>query len=96
VKYAFGYVILGAAMFLIVMNWLCLLANIRNKINGVDKNYSMVLLAPEILIGLAALMPLPFNKWYLLLPLALHIGTWHLPQSLLYLFREIFDEKRAK
>ena len=83
-------------MFVIVMNWLYFLATIKNKRNGVDKNYSMVLLVPEILLGIAALMPLPFNKWYLLLPLALHIGTWLLPQSLFYLFREIFYGGRAK
>lgn len=95
-EYAFGYFLLGAAVFVIVMNLLCFLATIKNKKNGIGKSHSMILLVPEILIGITTFMPLPFNKWYLLLSLALHIGTWLLPHSLIYLFREIFYEGRTK
>ncbi|MBS7351276.1 MAG: hypothetical protein KIG95_14230 [Comamonas sp.] len=93
---AFGYLLLGVALVVIAMNWLCVLATIKNRKNGLTKNHSQVLLVPEILIALAAFMPLPFNKWYLLLPLAMHCGTWILPQSLFYLFREIFYGERTK
>ena len=95
-EYVFGYLLLGAAVYVIVMNWLCLFATIKNRKNGIDKNHSMVLLVPEILIGISVFTPLPFNKWYLLLPLVLHIGTWLLPQSIFYLFREILYGGRTK
>ena len=48
--------VLGAAAFLAAMNWNCLFANRRNKRLGVDKHHSFVMVVPQILVGLAALI----------------------------------------
>ena len=93
-EYAIGCLFLVVALFVMTMNWLCVLAAIWNHKNGVDKNHSQVLLVPEFLIGIAALFPLPFAKWYLFIPLVLHVGTWVLPKSLFYLFRQILQSRK--
>ena len=79
----------AGGLSVMVMNWVCVIASFRNKRSGIDKYHSPVLLVPEILIGVAALLPLPFPKWILLIPLVFHIGTWMLPIALFCFFRQI-------
>jgi ABC-type Fe3+ transport system permease subunit len=94
-KYSIGCLFVALALFIMTMNWLCVLASTRNKRKGIDRHHSQVLLVPELLIGAGALLPLPFPKWYLLIPLALHIGTWVLPASLFYFIQQIIKSKRS-
>lgn len=93
-KYSIGCLLLGLALFIMAMNWLCVYVSVRNKKRGIDRHHSQVLLVPELLIGVTALLPLPFPKWYLLIPLALHVGTWVLPASLVYFLQQIIRYKK--
>lgn len=95
-KYIPGILLLGAALFIMTMNWLCVIASNRNRKRGIDKHHSQVLLIPELLLGVAALLPLPFSKWYLLMSLALHVGTWCLPAGLYYFFKQLVAPKNQR
>lgn len=74
---ACGAVILMlCALFIVIMNWICVIASERNSRRGIDKHHSTMPMLSLIFAGLAYLL-YPFTpKWWIGIIPAVDIGTW--------------------
>ena len=86
-------VILLFAVYIVVMNWGCVIVSIRNRKRGIDRHHSTVPVVSFIMAGLAHLIcPWPDKSWMIAIPL-LDIANW----SLLWLpFGLIREWRRRK
>ncbi len=66
------------ALYIVAMNWGCIIVSVRNRRNGIDKHHSTVPLFSLISAYLAYLAyPHKPASWIGLIP-AIDIGNWHL------------------
>jgi hypothetical protein len=71
-------VILIFAVFIVVMNWGCVIGNMRNKRRGIDRHRSTVPIVSLVLVAVAYIMyPRPETSWMFAIPL-LDIANWRL------------------
>jgi hypothetical protein len=81
------------ALYIVAMNWGCVIVSMRNRRNGIDKYHSTVPLV-SLIIAYFSYVTYP-NKpasWIGLIP-ALDIGNWYLLWLPVVFWRE-FNEKR--
>lgn len=75
---AVSILFLLAAIYVVVGNWACLIATLRNKRKGIDQHHSMVPVVSVILAVLGMLFfPFPKGMWILVIPLA-DVSLWNL------------------
>jgi hypothetical protein len=85
-------VILVFALLIVVMNWGCVIVNMRNKKRGIDRHHSAVPIVSLVLAALAYLIyPRPDNTWMFAIPL-LDIANW----CLLWLPVALIRQARTK
>ena len=66
---AMGGLFLIAALYVVTMNWGCVIASSRNKARGIDRHHSTVPVVSFLLAFLALFMwPYWPQKWVLLVP----------------------------
>ena len=71
-------VILVFALCICVMNWGCVIINMRNKKHRIDQHHSTVPLVSLVLVALAHLIyPRPDRNWMIAIPL-FDIANWRL------------------
>ncbi|MEY4385569.1 MAG: hypothetical protein RLY20_852 [Verrucomicrobiota bacterium] len=100
VKFIAGLFCLLAALYVLTMNWACVIISLRNKRRGIDRHHSTVPLVSAIPAILAAtLLPRPWGFWALLIPV-LDIANLNLlftPVYLLvYLVRHLLRKRRDR
>lgn len=72
-------IVISLAAFIVVMNWVWVIASELNKRKGIDKHYSTVPLISLILAGVIAYPVYPFTpKWWIWIIPAVDIGNWAL------------------
>jgi hypothetical protein len=95
-KTALGILCLLAALYILVMNWACVILSLRNKRRGIDRHHSTIPIVsafPAILA--AALLGRPFGIWALLIPI-LDIANLNLLFSPIYLILHLLRKRRQK
>src|SRR5690349_5392392 len=95
VKTILGALFLLVALYLLVMNWGCVIVSLRNKRRGIDRHHSTVPIVsafPAILA--AALLGRPFRIWALLIP-ALDIANLNLLFAPVYLLIYLWRKRGA-
>ena len=76
VRFILALAILLLAAYIVVMNWSCVVASLRNKRHGIDRHYSTVPIMSFLLTALASLIyPLAEKRWMVSVPL-LDIANW--------------------
>ncbi len=65
------------SVYILIMNWGCVIKNIRNKRKGIDRHHSTVPLV-SIVFAVALAYPLyPYTpKWWIFIIPILDIGNW--------------------
>lgn len=94
-KTALGILCLIAALYIMVMNWGCVIVSLRNKRRGIDRHHSTVPIVsafPAILA--AAFLGRPFGIWVLLIPI-LDIANLNLLFSPVYLIIYLWRKRAA-
>ena len=94
-KTALGIFFLLAALYILVMNWGCVIVSLRNKRRGIDRHHSTVPVVsafPAILA--AAFLGRPFGIWALLIPI-LDIANLNLLFSPIYLIAYLWRKRNA-
>lgn len=92
IRFILAIVLLLFAAYVVVINWGCLIFNIRNKVRGIDRHHSTVPIVSFVLVALAHLLYPPQDKsWMIIIPLV-DIANW----SLLWLPIELIQEWRKK
>jgi hypothetical protein len=95
-KTAFGILCLLAALYVLAMNWACVITSLRNKRKGIDRHHSTVPLVSAIPAVLAAAtLPQPWGAWALLLPL-LDIANLNLLFAPFYLLIPLIRNRRFR
>jgi hypothetical protein len=80
-------IILLFAVYIVAMNWGCVVVSIRNKRRGIDRHHSTVPVVSFILVAFAHLIyPKPDKNWMIALPLV-DIANWSLLALPMVLFR---------
>ena len=91
-----GALFLFATVYVVVMNWACAIASLRNQRKGVDRHHSMV---PVVSVWLAvfAMLMWPYwpGTWVLLLP-GLDIANLNLVFCPLYLIPRFLRTRHSQ
>jgi hypothetical protein len=81
-------IVLLLAVYVVAMNWGCVIVSIRNKRRGIDRHHSTVPVISFILAALAhVIYPKADKNWMIVIPL-LDIANWSLLTLPFVLFRE--------
>ncbi len=98
VRLTLAIVILLFAAFVVVMNWVCVIASIRNHRRGIDQRHSTVPVISIVFVVLASLIH-PHSeretRWMFIVPLP-DIGNWNLLVSLPWLPVALIRDARKK
>jgi len=89
-------VVLLFAVYIVAMNWGCVVVSIRNKRRGIDRHHSTVPVVSFILVAFAHLIyPKPDKNWMIAIPLV-DIANWSLLASPVVLPFVLFRQWRKK
>jgi hypothetical protein len=96
IRLIIAIVILVFALLLVVMNWGCVIVNMRNKKRGDDRHYSTVPIVSLVLAAVAYLLyPRPDKSWMIAIPL-LNIANWRLLWLPVALIRQLRTKRSPK
>jgi hypothetical protein len=80
-------IVLLFAVYIVAMNWGCVIVSLRNKRRGIDRHHSTVPVVSFILVAIAHLIyPKPNKNWMFIIPLV-DIANWSLLALPIVLFR---------
>ena len=88
-------IILLIAAYIVVMNWGCIFASMRNRWKGIDKHHSTVPVVSLILAGIAfTAYPYTPKMWIGIIPLV-DIANWSMLWLPVVLIKEAGEKKRS-
>lgn len=75
-------ILMLSAAWLVVMNAVCVTKSLQNQKRGIDRHHSMVPIAAQIQLLVAALIPSSYPSWLLWTIALLDISLWTLAACL--------------
>lgn len=92
IRFILAIIILVFAVYIVALNWGCVIAFFWNKRRGIKKHYSTVPVVSFVFVALAdVIYPYPSKSWMLIIPL-LDIANWSLLWLPVALIRDLWKK----